>query len=302
MKLPVLLRLLLLAVLLCGMTWPVPAMSNGTVVYTDKEFGFRVEYPGQWVQKELQDPAPIGAYMRLTIALINEKEVSMCSFSATSFEISKQYPLTDIISRMMEPRLFEETLHETMPRGRVLNLQRGLLGGKDASIALVANTVPVRQFMINYTGVMATTVYNGYLYRGYCCSDEKTFPKMEKELRSILDKFSFTQAKASEGSKINDTLVAMAAQQQATLPMKLDEMTTLVGVHAEGAVMTYRYVLGIDRQKDGDLAGFKKAIKETMCSPELKMLLKAGGTFRFIYEDRKSKPIDTVLIQNGDCL
>jgi hypothetical protein len=108
--------------------------------------------------------------------------------------------------------------------------------------------------MINYTGVMATTVHNGYLYRGYCYSDEKTFPKMETELRSILGKFSFTQPKSTEGGKIQDVLASMAAEQKSKLPMKLDEMTTLIDVHAEGALMSYRYVVARDRKKDGDLA------------------------------------------------
>jgi hypothetical protein len=283
-----------------GAIWPRPALNKGTVAYTDKEFGFRVEYPGEWVQKELQGvPIPDGSHAPLTIALINGDEVSMCSLSVASFDASKLYQRGDIISRMMDPGLFAEVLHDTMPRGRVLNLQRGFFGGKDASIAVVGNTVPVRQFMINFTGVMATTVYNGYVYRGYCYSDEKTFPKMEKQLRSVLDAFSFTQPEVP--ANIQAILAALAAEQKTTLPRKLDELTTMVDVHAEGNVMNYRYVLALDMKKGGDIAGFERDIRGTMCTPELKELLKAGGSFRFTYQDRKSNFIHTVRIQSGDC-
>jgi hypothetical protein len=291
-------RKLLLALVVVRTICPTPAISQGAVVYSDKEFGFRVRYPSDWTQTETQEPIPEGSRLRLFITLTNGNEVSMCAFSVAAFDASKEYLAADIISRMMEPGLFEEVLRETMAKGRVISIQRGQFGGQDAAIALIGNTVPVRRFMINFTGVMATTVRDGQLYRGFCYSDEKTFPKMETQLRSILDSFSFIQI-ISTG--IQDVLASMAAKQRATLPKTLDELTTLVDVRAEGNTLSYRYVLAVAKKKGMDIAGFQDSIKHTMCSLELKKLLNAGGNFNFSYEDQQSHFIATVHIQNGDC-
>lgn len=192
MKLRLLVSLTFLAI---GTVYSTSAVTLGPVVYTDKQYGFRVEYPSDWTSQslsQLSGSIAKGARVRLFIMLTEGKEVSACTFSVTNFSASKQYPTSAIVSKMMEPGAYEDVLRETMPNGKILSIQRGTFGQEDAIDAVFTNTVPIKTFQIHQKGVMAATVRNGDFFQGTCFSDDYAFPKMERLLRAILKTFAFT--------------------------------------------------------------------------------------------------------------
>jgi hypothetical protein len=177
---------------IAGITiYTLPAISLETKLYTDNEFGFRVEYPNDWNSTPVATAVPEGARQRLFIQSIEGKNVSGCSFSVTLFPDAKGVLISSVVSRMMEPGVFEDVLRTSMPNGRVIDIQRNTFGHQDAILALVINTVRVRSFDLQYKGFMAATVRNGVLYNGYCLSHEDTFPTAQGLLRSILNTFAF---------------------------------------------------------------------------------------------------------------
>jgi hypothetical protein len=192
MELPMrLISLLLLGAIVAITTYTLPAISLETKLYTDKEFGFRVEYFNDWNSTPVATAVPEGAHRRLSIQSIDGKNVSACSFSVTLFPDAKSVPTSSIVSRMMEPGVFEDVLRTSMPNGRVVDMQRNTFGHQDAILALVINTVRVKSFDLQYKRFMAATERNGVLYNGFCFSYENTFPTAQELLRFILNTFAF---------------------------------------------------------------------------------------------------------------
>jgi hypothetical protein len=109
------LRSLLTLGLLIGAIYPRSAIGLETIVYTDKEFGFRVEYPSDWTSKGLSEiTISEGVNPRLSIVLANGKDVAMCLFAITPFPASKQFP-TSFASCKSAPWITESNCMKLRP-------------------------------------------------------------------------------------------------------------------------------------------------------------------------------------------
>ena len=99
---------------------------------------------------------------------------------------------------------------------------------------------------------------------------------------------------------LEKTLRAMAAGAAAEMPIAIDEVTTLVRIEAAGTQLRRTYIVAISggRVTEEHRAGSSKAI----CAwAPFQPILRAGGTIREVYVERKGREIGEVLVTRNDC-
>ena len=83
-----------------------------------------------------------------------------------------------------------------------------------------------------------------------------------------------------------------------TLPMKIDDITTLVDVKFEPVKTTYWYTLNLTKDTSMDYRELERAIRQTVCnkSEMLRVIRDKGFIFEYRYMDAARAPLTTFMI------
>jgi hypothetical protein len=83
-----------------------------------------------------------------------------------------------------------------------------------------------------------------------------------------------------------------------TLPMKIDDMTTLVDVKYEPVKTTYWYTLNLSEGTSMDYQRLERETRQQMCnnSETLRVILEKGFIFEYRYMDTARVPLATFVI------
>jgi hypothetical protein len=109
---------------------------------------------------------------------------------------------------------------------------------------------------------------------------------------------------ATLAEKIEEGLSKGAEQLRATLPKKVDDVTTLTWVTHEGSKMIYGNRLELEgTQIDNAAKGrIREIVTKNVCkNGEMRKVLDLGGSYRYVYTDNKAKPVLTVDISSSNC-
>tara|TARA_B100000678_G_C18127411_1_gene469273 strand:+ start:137 stop:613 length:477 start_codon:yes stop_codon:yes gene_type:complete len=91
-----------------------------------------------------------------------------------------------------------------------------------------------------------------------------------------------------------------AAQMDAGLPEKIDEITSLVSVSSNGATFKYVYVLDVDVAdvRQANIDSLKAATRNNACtSANMVQTMELGGSYFYRWVDRSGTLITTMLIE-----
>jgi predicted RNA-binding protein with TRAM domain len=91
---------------------------------------------------------------------------------------------------------------------------------------------------------------------------------------------------------------------EATLPKKVDNLTTLVSAKHEGATVTFGYRVDVDGSRLGDQVKAKVreiATKDICAETRSREILDLGGSFHLDYVDKNEKPVTAVDIAKSNC-
>jgi hypothetical protein len=103
---------------------------------------------------------------------------------------------------------------------------------------------------------------------------------------------------------LEERLAKSLAPFEATLPRKIDDLTTLVSARNEGTKMIFGNRLETDGGKiDDDMkARLREVVTKNVCADkQSRDILDSGGSYRFVYTDINTKPVTTVDIVRSDC-
>lgn len=108
----------------------------------------------------------------------------------------------------------------------------------------------------------------------------------------------------SQSAAVAEGLAKAVSQVKPTLPNKIDDMTTMIGISAVGTRLTYLYYLDTKKFKVG--ASFENDIRDhvvpKVCGEQkTKQALNYGATYEYSYVDVESKPLGTVVVSSKDC-
>jgi len=90
-----------------------------------------------------------------------------------------------------------------------------------------------------------------------------------------------------------------AAQMDAQLPQKIDEITTLVSVSSNGPTFNYTYVLDVATAEVGqaNIDSLEAATRQNACTePSMKQTIGLGGAYFYRWVDRSGTQITTLRI------
>ena len=106
---------------------------------------------------------------------------------------------------------------------------------------------------------------------------------------------------AQKTLSVEEIFEAEARFSQASLPMKVDNITTMTGMVAEGKAL--RFIYDVEGGVTSFSPGFKAVVAKTPCEPESFLsVLKRGGKMIFEYNNVETgKEIDTITITIEDC-
>jgi hypothetical protein len=89
------------------------------------------------------------------------------------------------------------------------------------------------------------------------------------------------------------------------LPKKVDEITTLTGVRAEGATLVYVNRVDVDAVDVDIPAGFKalavEVHKKNCANKNMATTMTFGGIFKYEYYDKNGKYLSTITTTKSDC-
>jgi predicted RNA-binding protein with TRAM domain len=105
-------------------------------------------------------------------------------------------------------------------------------------------------------------------------------------------------------SKLEQRIVKSFEGFEATLPKKVDDLTTLVSAKHEGATVTFGYRVDVDGSRLGDQVKAKVreiATKDICAETRSREILDLGGAFHLDYVDKDEKPVTAVDIVKSNC-
>ncbi len=105
-------------------------------------------------------------------------------------------------------------------------------------------------------------------------------------------------------TKLEERIVKSFEGFEATLPKKVDDLTTMVSAKHEGATVTFGYRVDVDGSRLGDQVKAKVreiATKDICSETRSREILDLGGSFHLDYFDKDEKPVTAVDIVKNDC-
>jgi len=91
-----------------------------------------------------------------------------------------------------------------------------------------------------------------------------------------------------------------AAQMDAQLPKKIDQITTLVSVSSSGPTFNYTYVLDVSMAdvQQANIDSLEAATRENACTdPSMTQTMALGGSYFYRWVDRSGNQITTLRIE-----
>jgi hypothetical protein len=93
-----------------------------------------------------------------------------------------------------------------------------------------------------------------------------------------------------------------ARQLKLKVPMKLDEVTTLVDAASEGATAIYYYQLDVAIKLDQTvLQNLKNTVLGKTCKTDMRRMTDLGATYRYVYQDKQGRRLGSFDFIKGDC-
>jgi len=104
----------------------------------------------------------------------------------------------------------------------------------------------------------------------------------------------------SETLPLEQIFAAEARTSKAELPIRIDEITVLSDVEAQGA--TLRITYQVEREIPGFIPSFKTGLANNQCSPEMfGTEIARGGIIEIVYIDLEGDVIEKFEITQEDC-
>jgi hypothetical protein len=104
---------------------------------------------------------------------------------------------------------------------------------------------------------------------------------------------------------LQDQIASAVIQMRASLPKKIDAVTSAIGVEHQGTMIIYKDQIAMDGARIGDLRKrelLRSIVANTCSAPGPRSLLGLGVSFRYVYFDLNSKPVITVDVTKQDCV
>lgn len=115
---------------------------------------------------------------------------------------------------------------------------------------------------------------------------------------------TFTRPNAEATAEIVGKGFAEAVRQtNATLPKKIDDLTTMIDVNSNGMRMSYRYSINTkDITTERFTEAMRKVVVPKVCANDkMKKTLDYGATYEYSYVDIDSKPLGNLVVSIEDC-
>ena len=105
--------------------------------------------------------------------------------------------------------------------------------------------------------------------------------------------------KAEQVRKLSCFTREAAVRFNKTLPNKVDNVTTLERVEANGPTLTYYYTVNILKAelRPGALESFKPVVSKKVCdAADMRSIVSVGGSYRYVWADRVGEKIGELLV------
>jgi predicted RNA-binding protein with TRAM domain len=125
-----------------------------------------------------------------------------------------------------------------------------------------------------------------------------------KYIASTVREVAVKRPKATVDTKLEERIVRSFEGFEATLPKKVDDLTTLMSAKHEGATVTFGYRVDVDGSRLGDQVKAKVreiATKDICAETRSREILDLGGAFHLDYVDKNEKPVTAVDIVKSNC-
>ena len=114
----------------------------------------------------------------------------------------------------------------------------------------------------------------------------------------------FGANRSALADQVSDFQFAAAKELRKQLPMKVDEMTTLVTAASAGRTVIYSFRVEIEKERiPSDFIGNQEAnLKNNLCAhPTMRKMMKKGASYSYLYTDFRGKFIADIKVRNSDC-
>ena len=104
---------------------------------------------------------------------------------------------------------------------------------------------------------------------------------------------------------LQDGIASVVTRMRASLPKKIDALTSMIGVENQGTRIIYKDQIAMNGARIDDVRkhGLLRLIVANTCrTPGPRSLLELGGSFRYVYLDINAKPVMTVDVTKQDCI
>ncbi len=108
-----------------------------------------------------------------------------------------------------------------------------------------------------------------------------------------------TMPKAEVAKRLGCYTREFASQLSRQLPVKVDPVTTLESVTAEGTTLSYHYRADLLRAQlpREALAGLKAGVRTKVCqSEDMRNTVSIGGAYRYVWNDREGQRIGEMIV------
>jgi uncharacterized protein DUF4339 len=109
---------------------------------------------------------------------------------------------------------------------------------------------------------------------------------------------------AQERATLQERIAKGFAGLGATLPKKVDDVTTMISARSEGTKVIFGYRLDVDGGRLNDIVKARVrevATKDICAERQSRDVLDLGGTFQLVYIDISGRPVTTVDIAKSNC-
>jgi hypothetical protein len=114
----------------------------------------------------------------------------------------------------------------------------------------------------------------------------------------------FGANRSALADQVADFQFAAAKELRKQLPMKADELTTLVTVASAGRMLMYSFRVEIEKERiPSDFIGKQEAnLKHNLCAhPTMRKVMKKGASYSYLYTDIRGKFVAEIKVKNSDC-
>jgi len=93
----------------------------------------------------------------------------------------------------------------------------------------------------------------------------------------------------------------MVRQMEGQMPIRIDQVTSLVALTSAGATLTYNYRVEVDGATvtDQGRRQLEQSTRATVCGrPDMQQTMSLGGAYAYVWADRAGRPIHAILIDS----